>query len=247
MTCVSPPELEDRQLLSHLDGGGDDSIAEHLARCPHCREKADQLARLQNRLTARLYRLTCPSSIELGEYHLGLLPTDQKVAVAQHVRECPHCKREVAQLRDYLRELAPAFEASSMERVRAAAVKVLVAHLVNGGQGEENFALSPAFARLRGDARGPITLEADGILIVLDVQPAAEGRVAILGQIASDDQDRWTGAVVELRQAGALQMTATVDDLGAFRCEEIFPGPTELLITPSSGNAVLVPNIEIAV
>ena len=102
-------------------------------------------------------------------------------------------------------------------------------------------------AALRGEGKGPITFEADGILIVLDVQPAAEGLVRILGQVAADDQDRWTGASVELRQVGMLQMAATVDDLGAFRFEGVLPGSTEFLITPLSGDAVLVPNVEIVV
>ncbi len=245
MNCVSPPELDDRQLLAYLDGDADRLVGTHLAQCPYCREKARHLSHWQNQLTAKLYRMTCPSSIELGDYHLGLLPTAQAVSVAQHVSDCPHCKREIAQLRDYLRgELAPAFEAGPMERV-----KVLIARLV-GGSGEPGRAgmtSAPILAGLRGEAKGPLTFEADGILIVLDVQPAAAGRVTILGQVAADDQDRWTGAAIELRQSGSQQMTAIVDDLGAFRCEELPPGPTEILITPFSGNGVLIPNINIVV
>jgi len=245
MNCVSPPELDDRQLLTYVDGEADRNVATHLEQCPYCLGKARQLARLQKRLTRRLYRLTCPSPAELGEYHLGMLDAAQGATIAQHLQECPHCTREVAQLRSYLSELAPTVEFSPLERVR-----VQIARRVNGawgGKDSEGTALAPAFAGIRGDSRGPITLEADGILIVLDVQPIAEGRVTILGQIASDDQDRWTGAVVELRQADELRITATVDDLGAFRCEAFPPGPTEILITPSSGNAVLVPNVEIVV
>ncbi len=246
MNCASPPELTDRQLLAYADGEADNQVATHLAQCPYCREKARYLSYWQNQLTAKLYRMTCPSSIELGDYHLGLLPTAQTVSVAQHVSDCPHCQREVAQLRDYLRgELAPALEADPMARV-----KVLIARLV-GGLGEPGPdggpALAPVLAGIRGEAKGPLTLEADGLLIVLDIQPAAEGRVTILGQVAADDQDHWTGASVELRQGGARQMTATIDDLGAFRCEGLPPGPTEILISPSSGIPVLIPNINIAV
>ena len=242
MNCASPPELDDRQLLAYIDGDTAPEVGTHLAQCPYCREKARQLSHWQNQLTAQLYRMTCPSSIELGDYHLGILPTARAVSVAQHVSECPHCKREVAQLRDFLRgELAPASEVGLLERA-----KVLIARLV-GVPGERGADGRLALAGIRGEAKGPVTLEADGILIVLDVQLAAEGRVTILGQIAADDQDHWTGALVELRQSGALQMTAVVDDLGAFRCEGLPPGSTEILITPSSGSAVLIPNINIAV
>ncbi len=245
MNCVSPPELDDRQLLAYLDGEADHAVAAHLEQCGYCREKAHQLARLQNRLTARLHRLTCPLPMELGEYHLRLLAPAQATAVDQHLRECPHCAREVAQLKGYLSEPAPAVEPGLLERVR-----VLVARLV-GGEREDRppgeLAFAPAFVAIRGAAQGPITLEADGLFIVLDVQPATEGRVTILGQVAADDQAQWMGAEVELRQSGALQMTATVDDLGAFRCEGVLPGPTELRLIPKSGSVVVVSNIEISV
>jgi hypothetical protein len=99
---------------------------------------------------------------------------------------------------------------------------------------------------LRGGAQGPITLEADGILILLDVQPAAEGQAAILGQVAAQEQDSWTGAQVELRQGDRPPLTASVDDLGAFRCEGVLPGPAELQITPKSGPSVTA-NIEVLV
>jgi len=245
MNCVSPPELTDQQLLAYLDGESHHEVKAHLEQCLYCLEKARQLARLQARLRARLHRLTCPLPMELGEYHLRLLAPAQATAVDQHLRECPHCAREVAQLKGYLNEPAPAVEPGLLERV-----KVLVARLV-GEKGEGRppgeFTFAPAFVAIRGAAHGPITLEADGLFIVLDVQPAAEGRVTILGQVAADDQDRWTSAAVELRQSGALQTSVTVDDLGAFRCEGVLPGPTELRIIPGGGSVVVVSNIEISI
>ena len=245
MKCISPPELDDSQLLRYVDGEADQFVLAHLGRCEYCRGRAREVAGIQNRLSARLFRLTCPPPLELGEYHLDLLDRTRAAEIEPHLMECPHCSREVAQLRSYLAELAPTIEFSPAQRVEA-----LVARLVNGIPGArppEESAFAPALAALRGEAKGPLTFEADGILIVLDVQPAAEGRVAILGQVAADDPDRWTGASVELRQAGTLQMTATVDDLGAFRCEAFPAGPTEILITPLSGDAVLIPNVEIVV
>ncbi len=245
MTCVSPPELTDRQLLAYLDGEAGPEVAAHLEQCSYCRKKSQQLARLQNRLAARLHRLTCPSPMVLGEYHLGMLAPAQALAVAQHLRECSHCAREVTQLKDYLSDLTPAAEPGLLGQV-----KVLVARLVGGRQEDQpsgELAFAPAFIAIRGAAQGPITLEADGLFIVLDVQPTAEGRVTILGQVAADDQAQWVDAEVELRRSGALQMTATVDDLGAFRCEGVLPGPTELRLRPKSGSVVVVSNIEISV
>ena len=237
MNCVSPPALDDSQLLASLDGEAGPQVTEHLARCPYCRLRAAQLGSLQNRLTARLYRLTCPSPLELGDYHLGLLRNEQRAAIAAHLLECPHCTRELAELRSYLRELAPPFEPGPLERV-----KVLIARLVGGGTG----GLAPAYAMLRGGSQGPVTLEADGILIILDARPAGDGaHVSLTGQVAADEQDRWTGASIELRQEEARRCTAVIDDLGAFTCGGLLPGPYELRIQPSSGPLVLA-NFEVA-
>jgi hypothetical protein len=43
MECVSPPELNDEQLLRHLDDEADDQVEMHVARCSHCRERAADL------------------------------------------------------------------------------------------------------------------------------------------------------------------------------------------------------------
>jgi hypothetical protein len=164
-----------------------------------------------------------------------MLSTSQVPGVAQHLRECPHCKREIADLKTYLSELAPPLQPNPLEQV-----KVLFARLVgDGGRRAGGMAPEPAFGMLRGSAGGPITLEADGILVILDLQPAPEGRKTVLGQVAADDLDRWLGARVELRQNGQLQSTAALDDLGTFRCEGVLTGRIELRIVPGGGPILL--------
>jgi hypothetical protein len=232
--CVFPPELNDKQLLAYLDGEVNKETVSHLEGCAYCREKAETLDRFQKRLTSRLYRATCPPPIELGEYHLHMLSASRMLVVAQHVRECPHCAREVDQLEGFLSDLAPAAEDSLLGKA-----KVLIARLVGGGE----LTFTPT-AALRGEGKGPLTFAAEGIIIVLDVQPAAEGRNTILGQVAADDQDDWTGALVELRKDSQLLISSTVDDLGAFRCEGVMYGPHELRIVPKRGSVVVISNFE---
>jgi hypothetical protein len=119
--------------------------------------------------------------------------------------------------------------------------KLLIARLVGGGE----LTFTPTPAALRGEAKGPITFAAEGIIIVLDIQPAAEGKANILGQVAADHQDDWTGALVELRKDNLLQISTTVDDLGAFQCEGIIPGQHELRILPTNGSVVVISNFEV--
>jgi hypothetical protein len=179
-----------------------------------------------------LYRIDCPSPMELGDYHLGFVTDSRKLVLAQHVRECPLCTQELANLKEFLSSPEP-------EPNLLGAAKVLIARLV-GAQAQNG--LAPA---LRGEAKGPLTFEADGVLILLDIQPASEGNVNILGQVAADDQDQWTGALVEIRQADQLQYSSTIDDLGAFRFEGIRSGKQELRIVPTGGSPVVVTNLGI--
>jgi anti-sigma factor RsiW len=242
MNCTNPPELDDRQLLAFNDGEADEGVSAHLARCPYCRSRAGELANLQRGLIAQLYRLTCPPSEELGDYHLGLLSNERRMIVAGHLRECPHCTRELAQVRNYLRELAPPLPANALE-----GVKVLVARLAGGrqpGRAAEMGALAPAYV-LRGGGQGPVTLEADGLLLILDLQPAEGSSLTVLGQLAAEAQEQWTGAAVVLRQGEVERCPTAIDDLGAFRCEGIQPGPLEVRITPVEGPVVMA-NIEVA-
>jgi hypothetical protein len=237
MNCISPPELSDRQLLEFLDGEAEPETTHHLGICQYCRNKVDALAQLQNGLTARLYRITCPSPLELGEYHLRILPSPQMLVIAQHVRECPHCEAEVAQLENFLKDLT-----ADVKPGLPAIVRVLVARLV-GGSGE-GAAPMPA---LRGEQKGPIILEADGVVITLDVEPGSDKQVSILGQVAADEQDQWTNALVELQQIDRPPLTTSLDDLGAFRFEAVRPGATQIMISSTEGVVIQSPNIDIAV
>jgi hypothetical protein len=236
MNCISPPELSDQQLLEFLDGEAEPEITHHLGICQYCRNKADALARLQNGLTARLYRITCPSPLELGEYHLRILTSPQMLVIAQHVRECPHCEAEVAQLENFLQDL------TTDVKPALTPVRVLIARLL-GGSGE-GAAPMPA---LRGEGKGPIIMEAEGMVITLDVEPGADGQISILGQVAADDQDQWTNASVELQQGDRQPVATSLDDLGAFRFQAVRPGATRIMITSTEGVVIQSPDIELAV
>lgn len=235
-------KIEDRHLLAYLDGEADAETAARIESSPEHLARANELRRMQDRLRAKLLRLDCPESLELGEYQLGYLKRKQAKVIERHLAECPHCRRELEQLRAFLKEEKPQAMQGLLD-----GVKVLIARLV--GQGGEagvpgGLRLSPAYATLRGGSQGPVTLEADGVLILLDFQPGGEGGVDLLGQVAAGDQGHWTGAAVELRRDGTLVLSTALDDLGAFRGKALEPGLIELSITASGGPVVLA-NFEI--
>lgn len=232
MACVSPPELKDWELLTYIDGEADQRVVAHVKRCAYCREKAHRLARLQDRLIAELYRLTCPSPEELGEYHLGILPRDQVAAVARHLAECPHCTREVAQLKDYLTEMAPTLELGPLEWVKEQ-VKVLVARLVSGGPGGRPLkrpALAPAYAGVRGEGEEPYLYQAGDVQIAIEVQDDTErpGRKVILGLIIGTE----AGVVkAHLWQADQRVAAVPADELGNFVIPNLASGTYELILS----------------
>lgn len=226
MACAYPSELTDGDLLAYLDGEASTKVATHAEQCPHCRERAQNLARLQGRLTAELYRIACPSPEELGEYQLKVLPRDHAAAVAGHLDGCPHCSREIAQLQDYLGELAPDLEFSPLERV-----KVLVAQLVGGGEGwGRSPALAPAYAGLRGAEAGPRLYQAGEAQIAIEIQDDAQnpGRKMVLGLITGIDTRDLVG---RLWQAGQLVAEVPVDELGNLIIANLAPASFELILS----------------
>lgn len=242
MECITSPALGDIQILSYVEGEADDRVVAHIKACQFCSERANRWTLLQKRLRKQLYRVTCPTPVELGDYHLGLLPAPQVLVVAQHLRECPLCRREVAELQDFMDDLIP--EISLLGTAR-----VIMARLVSGQTGSGNHlknGFMPSSVALRGETKGLITLEAEGILIVLDLQRTDGEGVNIVGQVAAEDQDQWTGALVEFRQGNELQSSATVDDLGAFQADGIRPGPKELRMISRDHSLTVVSNFEVS-
>ncbi len=229
MNCISPSAPEDQILLAYLDGKSDTEIALHLEQCQYCQERVKALSTTQNVLISRLYRSLCPSAVEVGEYHLHLLPPARMLVVAQHVRECPHCTSDVNQLQDFLNDLA-----SKPENKLTEHAKTLLARLV-----PKNKAGTPSPV-LRGAGNAPMMFEVDDIVVILDTKMAADGKISILGQVAADEPNDWTGAVVELRQAQQLEVSTTIDDLGTFHCEGILPGMKDLRIIPSRAAVIIV-------
>ena len=224
--------------MAFLDGEADQGLKLHLQQCGHCRKRVEVLRREQKLLTSRLYRVSCPSTEELGEFYLRILPSDRMLIISKHLRECPHCTREIDQLKEFLINLAPSPESNLLQQT-----KRLIAQLVSG-QGTSGVAGELSFA-LRGKAEGPITFEAEGIVIVLDVQPAIEGKVSVLGQVAADDQDLWTGSTVTLKQTDGARSTDSLDDLGAFRFEQVSSGSILIMISSPHGVEVQLPRIDV--
>ena len=120
--CINPTEIKEGDLMAYVNGTANEAVVQHIRRCPACARQAEELAALQSTLTAKLYRFSCPTPDQLIAYQQGELRGSEKLVVVQHLRQCPHCARELA-------ALAREERMGLGERVRAA-IKVLDAVLV---------------------------------------------------------------------------------------------------------------------
>jgi hypothetical protein len=237
---VNASGIGDAELLAYLDGEADSDVAAQIEGSEIYLKRAQELAKLTNRLTAQLYRLACPDSLELGEYHLGMLTREQTLVIETHLAECPHCSRELAQLSEFMVEEQPEPGPGLPEKV-----KVLVARLISDIAGEISpgeMAPVPVFA-VRGEEGETRVYEADGIQISIDVLDDGEhpGMKVLLGLITGISAE---GFEVQLLSNREQVASTEVDDLGNFE----LPGPPaaeyEILIK-GTGVEVHIPAIRV--
>ena len=250
MPCIASPAVDDVELLMFLDGEAESSIATHLDACAHCHARAVQLAQVQARTTAHLFRATCSTSEELREYHFGFLPADQATAITQHMALCPHCTRELVALNGYL-EQDPllndplATEADSAPTV-VERVRVVVAELLQGASG----GLNPAFAGVRSTASLQSSGEnmyvymADDVQIALRIRDDAQqpGQKVMMGLVTGMAVD---GVQVHLWQNEQLVVTHGLDMASNFLISQLVPGQYTLILSGIECK-IQVPALEIA-
>jgi anti-sigma factor RsiW len=238
MECSSPPPLTDDQISAALDQAATADVTEHLARCPSCAARLEQAGSAERALRSNLFRWDCPPPQLLAEYHLGSIAADQQRAIARHLDQCARCTEEIGELVLFMRDEAPTVEPPAPSSVRRPPMR--------GWSLGRLLPRAPALA-LRGSSAEPLMFEADGgVAIFLEVRPAAGGQAELHGQLVADDQDGWIGALVEIRQAGALRATATIDDLGTFQTPALPLLPSELRLMRADGQALLLPEFELS-
>jgi hypothetical protein len=233
MICANNPLLDDVELLMALDGETSREVAMHVSQCPQCSQRSAELASAQRLATARLFRATCPSALELGEYRLGMLPAARTTAVQQHVAVCPHCTEEMAQLTAFMDAPDPLLHPTLATAIKKQ-VQVLVARLASGPQLGSLFgqpALAPAYAGLRGAGDEPLIYEAGETQISIEVQEDAlhPGYWAIVGLLSDLGEEPATHAGLWRDQRAVA--SAQVDEIGNFSFASLEPGDYELFIS----------------
>jgi hypothetical protein len=184
------------------------------------------MERMEDKLAAHLYRLTCPDSLELGEYEMGILPSARLSFIRSHLAECPHCRSEITGLQLYLRQLVPEFRLSAADRL-----KIWIARLIPPAP-EGGLAPSPAFA-VRGEGRGLHVYEAGDAQLTIEVQDDLEKgeRKRMSGLILGVETEK---LVAHLWREGRHLNMLAVDELGGFIFAGLESGRYELILAGPS-------------
>jgi hypothetical protein len=227
MDCIYMTELSEFALMAYLEGEASQDVITHLEQCPHCAQKLKVLAGEQALLKTKLFRSTCPTPLELGEYQLDNLPQQERLAIARHIRDCPYCRAEVRQLEGYLKDLAFALDAPNISQTHP--IRVLVARLLSGGG--TGAAQQPATASVWAGVRGSETeaqiYQADEVLITIEVQedPRDPARKVLLGLIIGTEPIELEA---HLWQQDQHVGSSTVEESGNFTLPGVEPGRFEL-------------------
>lgn len=214
--------ISDETLLAYLDGQVESHIVAQIEGSTEYQRRAKELAQQQGQLLAKFYRQQCPDSLELGEYHLGMLSKKKSRAVIKHLEECPHCRQELAEMQNFLVEDIRTIEAGMADKI-----KVFIAQLVSevqtglGGQ-------TPAYA-LRGEELDILIYEADKVRVTLDIQEASDNKShkSILGLVTGLQPLEYQ---VNLIQDGKIIKHTQVDEIGNFIISMASPGDYQLVI-----------------
>jgi hypothetical protein len=242
MTCSFPPPVTEDELSLALEGFIEPHLAEHFARCPGCRRRLEEARAVEQRMGMALFRWDCPPSARLGDYHTGLLPDDEASAITRHVEGCSRCLAELAALRVFLatddaEKAAPPPDPDarpSLARSVGRRLREAVAQLVPN-------TTQPA---LRGQGAEPVVLQTATTTIFLEMRRDVSG-YALVGQLVPQDLDTWIGSLVEVHHSGAIQSTATVDDMGGFRCDLASNQPVSLRIVSPGGRSIALFDVSI--
>jgi hypothetical protein len=226
--CVDPTQIQPGDLLALAAGEDRPRARAHLRDCPYCAAQFRACAQLDAWLEAEQYRATCPPTDTLVRWQARLLPAAAELAVAAHVRSCPHCAGEMleltapdAELRSFLRDLPQVV----LRWVEAAFVT-----------------LAPQPVGIRGVPLPQQRYTVAGMDLFIHAQEVPGGRelvgrLHLPGPVAP-------GIQVWLVQDGLPVQSTSTDDLGHFGFSPVPPGSYDLVLAWSE-EGLLVRAVEV--
>ncbi len=207
-------EINDSHILMYLDKVADPEIKKMIESKREYQIRARELERLQRDYLENFYRATCPDSLDLGEYLLGVLPKTERKMIERHVDDCPHCASE-------LREMEAFNRADSL-------IHRIIATLIGRKREEDQLGWMLEFGE-RGSDEGSFVYEASGAQIAIDLQDDGDhiGYYSIVGLITGMNAQDYE---VSLWREGDQVGDGKVNPLGNFSIDHLESGEYEIMI-----------------
>ncbi len=219
MSHTHQESIAPEDILAFVDGDAPPRVAATIRACPTCAALAQEYTATERGLRHSLYRFDCPPPHQLGDYHLGWLPTAERVAIATHLRMCPRCSAEMHTLRAFMADEV-VVEATLAERAR----RVIATLIPPRPQG--------ALMGVRGTVEGDQRLyEAEDLVVALDIRAAkTTSRGAINGLVytVGDVEPLWAGRAVRLSPATDQERVTQLDEAGGFALDQLPSGAYRL-------------------
>jgi hypothetical protein len=159
-------------------------------------------------------------------------PQERAAFIRDHLEECPHCRRELHQLEQFLTDVSPDLEFSPIERF-----KIWVAELLP----ELPAPSRPLALGLRGESAGQKFYQAGDAQITIEIQddPAAPGSKLLLGLVLGITT---AGMQVQCFRDGEELSSSLLDQLGNFILSGLEPGEYDLVLR-NDDTEILVPDL----
>jgi hypothetical protein len=224
--CTRRAAIQDWELVAYADGEKLEHVEEHLKHCPACRDRLRAYKTMEDDLQQILYRSDCPSPDLLRDYYWTHLSADERRRVEAHLKTCPHCAAELANLDQFIGSEQQEPSGTLLDRAREAAqrVRLIVARLASPSP-------SPVPA-LRGETREVLLFEAENIALSLNIEQETTGGYTLFGQILSPEMTDYVGADVRLtaRERDIRPFQTRVDAGSGFSFTELHPGVYHLSV-----------------
>jgi hypothetical protein len=201
--------------------------------------KSTDLDAFVNRAASRLFRYDCPDSMELGEYHLGLVTEPRRGWIRDHIAACPLCTFDLAGLKAFMAQTEvaerPAAQPGILDKIQW-----LIADLLQPPQTGLAFAVRGSDDALRSYHAGDYEINVE-----VSADTAHPGHRQIIGLILGVLDVQMTIGLALPGEVDALT-TVPLDDTGNFIIADVTPGTYDLIIRPADGSAnIRVPNLDI--
>jgi hypothetical protein len=209
------PTNNEDEFWQYVENPDDPELKQRIEQFKDQQQQADAFIKLRR----LLFRSTCPTAHELGEYYLGQLSRAEVKAVRNHLNRCPHCTRELLTYKAFMGEGEP--QPAVIEQM-----KIMIARLWR--EVSPNYpSWQPTFA-IRGE-EATVYLADEDVQIALRSQEDAShpGFKMLVGLITGIPTENLS---IHLWSADQLLATTRVDSLGNFLFEKLKAQTYELVV-----------------